>query len=54
MNWPLHFKKIFIYLWLCWVFIVAFLSSVAVSGDCSLAAAHSLLIGWRLIAEHRL
>ena len=50
------FVCLFIYLWLCWVFVAARgLSLVAVSGGLLFIAVHSLLIAVAsLVAEHRL
>ena len=49
-------KKIFIYFWLCWLFIAAHgRPLVAVSRDCSLVAVLRLLIAVAsLVVEHRL
>ena len=49
-------NELFIYLWLCWVFVaVCGLSLVLASWGCSLAAVCRLLIAVAaLVAEHRL
>ena len=46
----------FIWFWLCWVFVVAHaFSLVAVSRGCSLTAVHTLLIAVAsAVAEHKL
>lgn len=41
----LNFKKIFVYLWLCWIFIAAIgFSVVTAGGGYSLVVVHGLLI----------
>ena len=48
-------QTLFIYFWLCWVFIIAQgLSLVAASGDYSVVMVHGLLIAVAsLVSEHR-
>ena len=47
--------KIFIYFWLCWVFVAVHrLSLVAASKGYSVVAVHELLIAKASLVEHRL
>ena len=54
-GWGLIIFKLFIYFWLCWVFIaVCRLSLVAVSGETLVVVSGLLIEVASLVAEHRL